>query len=242
VVGEAATCEEAVRLVTELGPDVVLMDLVLPGPDGVEATRRILQVRPATRVVVLTSFSNDDLLHLALEAGALSYLLKDTHPRDLAAAVRLAVRGRAVLSPAIAPKLNREAQPHGLSERELEVLRLVAAGHGNGVIAERLGISELTVKKHVSSILGKLQLADRTQAAVYAWRRRLVTDKGGRHTCARSTKAFRHSAPVASSCRRTGGSTSSGAWRCTCSPGGSSSSWQRSRWPRSPWYCTGPTT
>jgi NarL family two-component system response regulator LiaR len=163
VVGEAANCEEAVRLSAWLAPDVVLMDLVLPGPDGIEATRRIRRDRPATQVVVLTSFGDAELVRSALEAGAVSYLLKETHPRELPAAVRLAARGRAVLSPAVVSRLHREVPPDGLSEREVEVLRLVAAGHANGDIARRLGISEQTVKKHVSSILGKLRLADRTQ-------------------------------------------------------------------------------
>lgn len=176
VVGEAASGEEAVGLVTELVPDVVLLDLVLPGLDGIEATRQIRRTSPSTRVIVLTSFTDDEFVVRALRAGALSYLLKDAHPSEVAAAVRRAARGEAVIDRSIASRLLGDAAsgPDELSERELQVLRLIAAGRGNGAIAGDLQISEQTVKKHVSNILGKLHLADRTQAAVYAWQEGLV--------------------------------------------------------------------
>lgn len=176
VVGEAASGEEAVGLVTELVPDVVLLDLVLPGLDGIEATRQIRRTSPSTRVIVLTSFTDDEFVFRALRAGALSYLLKDAHPSEVAAAVRRAARGEAVIDRSIASRLLGEGAsgPDELSERELQVLRLIAAGRGNGAIAADLQISEQTVKKHVSNILGKLHVADRTQAAVYAWQEGLV--------------------------------------------------------------------
>ena len=176
VVGEAASGEEAVGLVTELVPDVVLLDLVLPGLDGIEATRQIRRTSPSTRVIVLTSFTDDEFVVRALRAGALSYLLKDAHPSEVAAAVRRAARGEAVIDRSIASRLLGEGAsgPDELSERELQVLRLIAAGRGNGAIAGDLQISEQTVKKHVSNILGKLHVADRTQAAVYAWQEGLV--------------------------------------------------------------------
>ena len=176
VVGEAVSGEEAVRLVSELVPDVVLLDLVLPGLDGIEATRQIRCTSPSTRVIVLTSFADDDLVVRALRAGALSYLLKESHPSDVAAAVRRSARGEAVIHPTIASRLLGEGSggPDELSERELQVLRLLAAGRSNATIAGELQISEQTVKKHVSNILGKLHVADRTQAAVYAWQEGLV--------------------------------------------------------------------
>ena len=176
VVGEAASGEEAVRLVAELVPDVVLLDLVLPGLDGIETTRQVRRTSPSTRVIVLTSFADDELVVRALRAGALSYLLKEAHPGEVAAAVRRAARGEAVIHPSVASRLLGEgaAGPDELSERELQVLRLIAAGRSNAAIAGELQISEQTVKKHVSNILGKLHLADRTQAAVYAWQEGLV--------------------------------------------------------------------
>jgi NarL family two-component system response regulator LiaR len=183
VVGEAASGEEAVRLVAEHVPDVVLMDLVMPGMDGVEATRQVRRVSPRTQVIVLTSYHDDEHIFPAIRAGALSYLLKDVGPGELADAVRKAARGEAVLHPRVAARVVQEL--HGtrrdrpnpfteLSDRELEVLRLIAEGLSNAEIAERLVISEKTVKSHVSNILSKLHLADRTQAAVYAWREGVV--------------------------------------------------------------------
>jgi len=183
VVAEAASGEEAVRLAAEHAPDVALMDLVMPGLDGVEATRRLTRVSPRTRVIMLTSYHEDEHIVPALRAGTLSYLLKDVGPEDLVAAVRNAAAGEAVLHPQVASRVVRELRGerrdmidpwHELSDREVEVLRLVAEGLGNAEIAARLVISEKTVKSHVSNILGKLQLADRTQATAYAWRQGLV--------------------------------------------------------------------
>lgn len=187
VVGEAASGEEAVRLAADLVPDVVLMDLVMPGPstgsgqamDGVEATRRVRRTSPRSQVVVLTSYHDDVHIFPAIKAGALSYLLKDVGPEDLADAIRAAARGEAVLHPHVATRVMQELRgtrrqvpnPFAeLTDRELEVLRLVAEGLSNAKIAERLVLSEKTVKGYVSNILSKLYLADRTQAAVFAWR------------------------------------------------------------------------
>src|SRR5215213_2341342 len=182
IVGEGASGEEGIKLAQELLPDVVLMDLVLPGIDGVEATRRVKSVSPSTRIIVLTSFSDDDKVFPAIKAGAISYLLKDVSPMELARAVRAAKRGEAVLHPEVAAKLMQEfsaprnADPDAepLTEREMDVLRLIARGHSNREIADALIISEKTVKTHVSNILSKLHLADRTQAAIYALRQRMV--------------------------------------------------------------------
>jgi len=183
VVAEAASGEEAVRLAAEHAPDVALMDLVMPGLDGVEATRQLTRASPRTRVIMLTSYHEDEHIVPALRAGALSYLLKDVGPEDLVAAVRNAAAGEAVLHPRVASRVVRELRGerrdaidpwHELSDREMEVLRLVAEGLGNVEIAARLVIGEKTVKSHVSNILGKLQLADRTQATAYAWRQGIV--------------------------------------------------------------------
>ncbi len=183
VLGEAPSGAEGVKLAAELVPDVVLMDLAMPEMDGVEATRRIRNASPRTQVVVLTSFHDDAHIFPAIKAGALSYLLKDISPDELAGTVRLAARGEAVLNPRVASRLvqemsgERSPQTNSLSElsnREIEVLKLIAEGLPNAAIAERLVLSEKTVKGHVSNILGKLQLADRTQAAVLAWRQGMV--------------------------------------------------------------------
>jgi NarL family two-component system response regulator LiaR len=183
VVAEAGTGLEAIRLAGEHAPDVALIDLLMPGMDGIETTRQILARSPRTRVIVLTSYHEDEHIFPAIRAGALSYLLKDVEPEELAAAVRKAAAGEAILHPRIAARVVEELQGihgtplnpfHELSGRELEVLRLVAAGRSNAEIAGMLSISEKTVKSHVGNILGKLHLADRTQAAVYAWREGLV--------------------------------------------------------------------
>lgn len=182
VIGEAGSGEEGVRLAQELLPDVVLMDLVLPGIDGVEATRRIKASSPSSQVIVLTSFTDDDKVFPAIKAGAISYLLKDVQPEELARAIRAAQRGEAVLHSEVATKLMHEfstPQPSSnpveqLTEREMDVLRLIARGKSNKEIADSLIISEKTVKTHVSNILSKLHLADRTQAAIYALRQKLV--------------------------------------------------------------------
>ncbi len=186
VVGEAASGEEAVHLAAAYAPDVVLMDLVMPGTDGVEATRRLKEVSPRSQIIVLTSYHDDEHIFPAIRAGALSYLLKDVGPEELAAAVRRAARGEATLHPRVAARviqelhaLSEESSPFAdLTERELEVLRLIAEGLSNGEIAARLTISEKTVKSHVSNILSKLHLADRTQAAVYAWKKGLMRGGG----------------------------------------------------------------
>lgn len=183
VVAEADSGELGVELAAEHVPDVVLMDLVMPGLDGVETTRRVKQASPRTQIIVLTSYYQDEFIFPAIRAGALSYLLKDAEPEELAEAVRKAARGEAVLHPRVAARVVQEL--HGakqdtpnafteLSGRELEVLRLIADGLNNADIAEKLVISEKTVKSHVSNILSKLHLGDRTQAAVYAWREGVV--------------------------------------------------------------------
>jgi two-component system, NarL family, response regulator LiaR len=182
VVGEASSGEEGVQLAKDLLPDVVLMDLVMPGIDGVETTRRIRNASPSTKVIVLTSFTDDAKVFPAIKAGAISYLLKDISPEELAHAIRAAQRNEAVLHPEVAAKLMQEfAAPRSadapveqLTPRELEVLRLVAKGMSNKEIADTLIISEKTTKTHISNILSKLHLADRTQAAIYALRQRIV--------------------------------------------------------------------
>ena len=186
VVSEAGSGEEAVHLVTLHAPDVVLMDLVMPGMDGISAIREIKRLSPRTQIVVLTSYHDDDNILPAIRAGALSYLLKDVAPKELVQTVRMAARGEAVLHPQVAARLVQEVQVAqaadslspalaDLTERELEVLRLIAEGLSNSEIAERLVIGKRTVKQHVSNILSKLHLADRTQAAIYAWRHGLMT-------------------------------------------------------------------
>jgi two-component system, NarL family, response regulator LiaR len=177
VVGEAADGAEAVRLATGLAPDVVLMDLVMPEVGGVEATRQIRAATPSTRVIVLTSFDDDEKVFAAVRAGAAGYLLKDVDPQELAEAVRRVNRGEALLAPSVAAKLMQEVsgeRREGLTERELDVLRLLARGLSNKLIAKELVVSEKTVKTHVSNILAKLHLADRTQAALYAVREGLA--------------------------------------------------------------------
>jgi len=183
VVGEAGTGAEAVVLAAQHVPDVVLMDLIMPDMDGVEATRRVKQVSPRSQIVVVTSYHEDEHIFPALKAGALSYLLKDLSSDELAAAIRKAAVGDAVLHPRVAARVIKELQgPRAdkvnpfteLSQRELEVLKLIADGMSNAEIAAKLFLSEKTVKGHVSNILSKLQLVDRTQAAVYAWREGIV--------------------------------------------------------------------
>lgn len=181
VLGEASNGLEAVALVRDKLPDIVLMDLVMPVSDGVEATRAITAMSPSTRVIVLTSFSEDDKVFASIKAGAQGYLMKDVLPSELVRAIRTVHRGEAQLDPEIARKLMQEftnPQPttpkHDLTERELEVLRLIAQGKSNKDISDDLVLSEKTVKTHVSNILQKLHLSDRTQAAVYALRQKIV--------------------------------------------------------------------
>ena len=183
VVGEAENGDEAVRLAREYIPDVVLMDLVMPGMDGVAATRRVKDVSPRTQIIVLTSYHQDEHIFPALQAGAISYLLKDVRAKELVAAIQRAARGEATLHPRVAARVIKQfrgGEPGTrsafteLTDRELEVLALIARGHTNQKIAEELVISVGTVKGHVSNILSKLHLADRTQAAVYAWQEGIV--------------------------------------------------------------------
>jgi len=183
VVGEVGSGGEAALLAADLAPDVILMDLVMPEMDGVTATRLIKQRSPRSQVIVLTSYHEDEHIYPAIRAGALSYLLKSVGLDELVGAVRKAARGEATLHPHVAARLAQEL--HGasagtrwlydtLSEREREVLNLIATGMTNAQIAERLVISERTVKSHVNNILSKLQVADRTQAAIFAWREGVI--------------------------------------------------------------------
>jgi NarL family two-component system response regulator LiaR len=176
VVGEAADGRQAVDEAERLGPDVVLMDLVMPRLDGVEAMRELRSRVPGARAVVLTSFLDEERLLPALRAGAAGYLLKNVEPRELARSIRLAAAGEALIDPAVAARLvdalgdERPAEHGQLTPREQEVLDLVGRGYANKRIALELGIAEKTVKTHVSHVLAKLGVSDRTQAALYAAR------------------------------------------------------------------------
>lgn len=177
VAGEAGDGEEGVALAAELRPDVVLMDLVMPKLGGVEAMRVLRERAPGTRVIVLTSFVDDEHLLPAMRAGAAGYLLKNVQPQELARAIRAADAGEALIDPAVAARLVEalaEAEPDDgyerLTPREREVLALIGRGFSNKRIALELGVAEKTAKTHVSNLLGKLGLADRTQAALYASR------------------------------------------------------------------------
>jgi two-component system, NarL family, response regulator LiaR len=183
VIGDAGSGEEALRLVKDYVPDVALVDLVMPGMDGVEVTRRIRDMSPRTQVIIFSSFYKDEHIFPAIRSGALSYLLKDARPDELVEAIHKAAVGEAVLDPKVAARIVQELQGNSdqglnpfaeLSQRELEVLRLIASGLSNQSISEHLVISEKTVKSHVSNILSKLHISDRTQAAVYAWSKGIV--------------------------------------------------------------------
>jgi two-component system, NarL family, response regulator LiaR len=181
VVADVADGRQALVAVAEHDPDVVLMDLVLPEVDGVEAIRRIVSERPNIRVIALTSFLDDDKLFPAVRAGAAGYLLKDVEPAELVKAIRTVHAGEGLLHPAVAARLMEEVAagggreaPENLTPREREVVGLIARGRSNKRIALELGISEKTVKTHVSNILGKLGLTDRTQVALHAVRERWV--------------------------------------------------------------------
>jgi NarL family two-component system response regulator LiaR len=184
VVGEAADGEEAVAVAAEHAPDVILLDLVMPRLDGIGALRRLRDTAPAARVIVLTSFGEDERLFTALRAGASGYLLKDVEPAELVRSIRTVHGGGAPLSPAVAARVVEELASGGgagraaaddLTPRELEVLCLIARGQSNKRIALELGVAEKTVKTHVSHVLAKLGLSDRTQAALYAVREGLVS-------------------------------------------------------------------
>ncbi len=193
VVGEGVNGSQAVSLAAQLKPDVILLDMVMPGMDGVEATQRIVEHNPNSRILILTSFGDDEIVFPAIRAGAQGYLLKDINPDDLVKAIREAHQGVVQLHPDIAKKLMSalageqdsalpgvtRSQPelNDLTERELDVLKLVARGLNNRQIAGELYISEKTVKTHVSSILGKLGVKDRTQAAIWALKHNLIQDE-----------------------------------------------------------------
>ena len=177
VVGEACDGEEAVAQAEVLRPDVILMDLVMPKLDGIEAISRVMAKLPSTRILVLTSFAADEKVFPAIKTKTLSYLLKDSGPDELVSAIRQVHRGEPSLEPSIArkvllelshPPAQKSLTVDPLTERELDILRLVAQGCSNKEIALKLSLSELTVRTHVSNILGKLHLASRTQAALYA--------------------------------------------------------------------------
>jgi NarL family two-component system response regulator LiaR len=179
LVGEAATGEAAIQLCRRLLPDVVLMDLVMPGVDGVEATRVIRRQFPAVQVIALTSFNEEGLVQSVLQAGAISYLLKDVSAEELVQAIRAAHAGRSTLSPAAAQALiHTVTKPptlgHDLTKREQAVLALMVAGLSNTEIAVALGVSPSTIKSHVSSILAKFNVANRTEAVALAVRHHLV--------------------------------------------------------------------
>jgi NarL family two-component system response regulator LiaR len=185
IVGEAASGEEAVQLARKLTPDVVLMDLIMPGMNGIQATRQIKQVSPRTQVIVLTSFGDDENIFPALRAGALSYTLKDIRPDELIDIVRKAAQGDAVLHSRVVSRVIQQVRTAKreipapftqLTERELDILRLIAEGQSNAAIAERLVLSEKTVKGHITNILSKLQVEDRTQAAILAWQQGLMSE------------------------------------------------------------------
>jgi DNA-binding NarL/FixJ family response regulator len=186
VVGEAADGREALAKARELRPDVVLMDVRMPGMDGLEATRRLLSERDAPRVLMLTTFDLDEYVYDALRAGASGFLLKDVRPEQLADAVRVVAEGETLLAPVITQRLvqqyvrrlrpgtTRPAALDSLTERELAVLRLIARGRSNAEIATDLFLSETTVKTHVSHVFGKLGLRDRAQAVVLAYESGLI--------------------------------------------------------------------
>lgn len=183
VIAQAESGSDAVQLAEQLAPDVVLMDLIMPGMDGVEATWRVRQVSPRSKIVILTSFHEDSNIFPAIKAGALSYVLKSIDPEELAETIKAAARGEAVLDSKVASRLMHEYRDDAnesmqaymqLTNREQEVLELIAKGLSNAHIAEQLFISEKTVKSHVSNILSKLHFADRTQVAVFAWKEGIV--------------------------------------------------------------------
>jgi DNA-binding NarL/FixJ family response regulator len=185
VVGEAENGAEAVRLALELAPDVILMDVRMPELDGIEATRQIVAAGSAARVLVLTTFDVDDYVHAAIRAGASGFLLKDVRPLDLVEGIRLVANGNALLGPTVTRRLLERfagERPPGdaaeavatLTEREREILRLLACGLSNAELAQRLFLGETTVKTHVSNVLRKLGVRDRVQAVIAAYDAGLV--------------------------------------------------------------------
>ena len=214
VVGEAESGAQAVQLAEEQIPDVILMDLIMPGMDGVEATRQVKKVSPRTQVVVLTSYHEDEHIFPALQAGALSYVLKDVRMEELAEAVRKAARGEPSLHPQVAARVIQELRGArkdeldpfvDLTNREIEILRLIAGGLKNSAIAAQLTISEHTVKGHVSNILSKLHLVSRTQAVLYALQEGLASlDDAAPDSLSRLLAAFREAtdsvSPVTEAC------------------------------------------
>lgn len=182
VIGEAENGREAAEKAAEFKPDVILMDLMMPFSDGVEGTKLCLKASPETKVIILTSKPEDDLVLPAIQAGALSYLLKDISASELAVAIRAAAQGSPTLNPMAASRMMQEVSSGGkgekdlnkISPREMDVLQLIARGLGNREIAEELFISERTVKTHVTHLLEKLQLRDRTQLAIYALENKLT--------------------------------------------------------------------
>jgi NarL family two-component system response regulator LiaR len=182
VVGEAEEGESAVKMCADFAPDVALLDLIMPVMGGVEAARRIRDISPRTHIIILTSYHDDEHIIHAIRAGAKSYLLKDISPEELVSSVRRAARGEVNLHPRIAAKVlavingarDMSDPAADLTAREMEALKLIADGMSNSEIARALGISEKTVKSHVGNILSKLQLEDRTKAAVFAWKRGIV--------------------------------------------------------------------
>ncbi|HEY0756002.1 MAG TPA: response regulator transcription factor [Ktedonobacteraceae bacterium] len=180
IAGESVNGTQAIEQAIEFLPDVVLLDLLMPEMDGITAVREIKRLVPSAQVVMLTSYYEDEQIFRAIKAGALSYLLKDTDPQELVRAVRAAARGESILHPMVAARLLHEMQTRedallsDLTPRERAVLKRIARGRSNSEIATDLVISEPTVKTHVSNILSKLHLADRTQAAIYALQQQLV--------------------------------------------------------------------
>jgi DNA-binding NarL/FixJ family response regulator len=174
VVGRAADGEEAVRQARETRPDIILLDVQMPNVDGIEALRRIRADNPEARVIVLTTYRNEDYIFPSLEAGARGYLLKDASRTELAAAVRAVHRGESLLDPQVQETIDNAPRHDPLTARELEVLRLMADQRSNAQIAELLFVSENTVKTHVSNILAKLGCADRAGAVLTAWKRHLI--------------------------------------------------------------------
>jgi len=181
IIGEASNGQQAVAIVQQHLPQVVLLDLIMSPMDGIEATREIRKLSPQTQVIILTSHHQDDQIFNAIKAGALSYLLKDVSPKELVAAIRAAANGETVLSPKVAQRVLQEIQKTEISlldqltTRELDVLTRIAHGRSNREIAADLSIKDQTVKTHVSNILSKLHLADRTQAAIYALKQKLIS-------------------------------------------------------------------